>query len=103
MHQIEGPSVTIFLQKGGGSFDSLGDESKKGVIWQFNTFLILLENFDRKSNKWGSLGVRSYKKREAFSKEKKMQKRGSTVRRMAYTGQWECVPLPPAPPPQLLT
>ena len=30
MHQIEGPSVTIFLQKGGGSFDSLGDKSKKG-------------------------------------------------------------------------
>ena len=34
MHQIEGPSVTIFLQKGGGSFDSLGDKSKKKrVIW----------------------------------------------------------------------
>ena len=93
--------MTIFLQKGGGSFDS-GDKSKKwGVIWHeiaqnpgnFNTFLISLENFDRKSNNWGSLGVKSCKKgRHSVKKKKKMQKRVSTVRRIAYTGQWECPP-----------
>ena len=78
---------------------------KRGVIWHeiaqnpgnFNTFLISLENLDRKSNNWGSLGVKSCKKgRHSAKKKKKMQKRGSTVRWMAYTGQWEC------PPPQAL-
>ena len=96
MHHIEGPSVTIFLQKGGGSFDSLGDESMtRGVIWHeiaqnrmqilSTTILKKLENFDRKNNNWGSLGVNSCKTREAFSKkENKMQTQGGLL-----SGKWQ--------------
>ena len=73
-------------KKGVGHLTQLGDKSKKkGVIWHeiaqnpgnFNTFLILLENFDRKSNNWGSLGVKSCKiGRHSVKKKKKDAKKG---------------------------
>ena len=105
MHQIEGPSVTIFLQKGGWVIWLIRWQiKKKGYLaWnctksrQFNTFLILLENFYRKSNNWGSLGVRSCKKGRHSVKKKKMQKRGSTVRRMTYTVYRPMGVCPPPP------
>ena len=58
---------------------------KRGVIWHeiaknpsnFNTFLISLENFDRKRNNSGSLGVKSCKKgRHSVKKKKKDAEKG---------------------------
>ena len=75
---------------------------KRGVIWHeiaqnpgnFNTFLISLENFDRKSNNWGSLGVKSCKKgRHWVKKKKKMQKRG------LLSGGWHIPANGSVPPP----
>ena len=75
---------------------------KRGVIrheiaqnpGNFNTFLISLENFDRKSNNWGSLGVKSCKK--GRHSVKKRCKKGGLL-----SGGWH-IPangsVPPIPP-----
>ena len=85
MHQIERPSVTIFLQKGWVIWLIRWQIQKRGVIWHeiaqnpgnFNTYLISLENFDRKSNNWGSLGVKNCKKgRHSVKKKKRCRKGG---------------------------
>ena len=62
---------------------------------QFNTFLISLENFDRKSNNWGSLGVRSCKKGRHSVKKKDAEK-GIYCQADGIYRPWECVPLPPS-------
>ena len=78
---------------------------KRGVIWHeiaqnpgnFNTFLISLENFDRKSNNWGSLGVKSCKKgRHSVKKKKKRCKKGGLL-----SGGWH-IPANGSVPPQAL-
>ena len=71
-------------KKGVGHLTYLVTNPKKGFIWHeiaqnpgnFNTFLILLENFDRKSNNWGSLDVKSCKKGRHSVKKKKDAEKG---------------------------
>ena len=81
---------------------------KRGVIWHetaqnpgnFNTFLISLENFDRKSNiHSGSLGVKSCKKGRHSVKKKKKKKKKRCRKGGLLSGRWHIPANGSVPPP----
>ena len=61
-----------------------------------NTFFILMENFDRKSNNWGSLGVRSCKKGRHSVKKKDAEKGIYCQADGIYRPMGVCPPPPPS-------